>query len=67
MIELPWPDSEGVWWCSDGRAYIAELWRGKICVQWGDGDLHSADSYSASCEEAVRWVKCAERNPFPRK
>jgi len=63
---LPWPESEGWWWCSNGRLYEFVRHQGKYMAWWDDGDLTDADLYSLHYpgEQAPRFTRLLEPNPF---
>jgi len=63
---LPWPESEGWWWCSNGRLYEFVRHQGKFMAWWDDGDLTDADLYSLHYpgEQAPRFTRLLEPNPF---
>ena len=63
---LPWPESEGWWWCSNGRLYEFVRHQGKFMAWWDDGDLTDSDLYSLHYpgEQAPRFTRLLEPNPF---
>ena len=65
---LPWPESEGWWWCSNGRLYEFVRHQGKFMAWWDDGDLTDSDLYSLHYpgEQAPRFTRLLEPNPFTK-
>lgn len=66
--ELPWPDSEGLWWCSNPHepeaiVVYAKLRRGEFTIF----PLYDEYAYSESSKQqyqTARFTKLLEKNPF---
>lgn len=61
---LPWPDSEGWWWCGvagfrNGRLYESRLMTGNVWMIAADGNWRSRNEYGPT-----RFVKLLEQSPF---
>src|SRR4051812_25786602 len=47
---LPWPTSEGWWWCATGKLLecVQNSETGELLIWCDDGDYHDPDSYSCA-------------------